>query len=311
MEELGYKPDHEKVMITSLQLNPTGMGRVGRVPGSQSHILHERGSLHHWRGVGALSIKCFAGGRAFYDVGVGRYAVDDNSYLILNEGQTYSIEIDSRKELESFCIFFEPGFAEDVWCSLNTATPQLLEGAQGKSAAVNFFERTYGHDQILSPALFSLRAQVDRRRGEPEWLTEQLHGIMGRMLMVHARTRKEVDDIRALRPSSREELYRRLYRARDYARACLDQPITLNQMAGVACLSANHFLRTFKQVFHQTPHQYLTHVRIERAQALLQQTDQRVTDICFAVGFESIGSFSWLFRQRVGLAPKAYRLAKR
>ena len=299
-------------MITSIQLNSESNGRRStQAPHNKSHILHERGSKHHWQGEGALSIKCFVGGRALYDVGVGRYAVDDSSYLILNDGQTYSIDIDSINDIESFCIFFEQGFAEDVWSSLNATTSQLLEGAPEKRAAVNFFERTYLHDQILSPALFSLRAQLSKNSGDAEWLAEQLHEIMERLLTVHAQTRKQVDAIRALRPGSREELYRRLHRARDYARACLDQPITVNEMAGVACLSPNHFLRTFKQAFQQTPHQYLTRLRIERAQSLLTQTNQRVTDVCFAVGFESIGSFSSLFRQRVGLAPEEYRRTKR
>ena len=299
-------------MITSVQLNPESHRRRStQGQHNKSHILHERGSQHHWRGEGALSIKCFVGGRAFYDVGVGRYAVDDNSYLILNEGQTYSIDIDSLNAIESFCIFFEQGFAEDVWSSLNASTNKLLEGAPEKKSPVNFFERTYLHDQILSPALFSLRAKLSRSSAEPGWLAEQLHDIMERLLTVHAQTRKQVDEIRALRPGSREELYRRLHRARDYARACLDQPVNINEMAGVACLSTNHFLRTFKQAFQQTPHQYLTRLRIERAQSLLTQTDHRVTDICFAVGFESIGSFSSLFRQRVGLAPEEYRRAKR
>ena len=299
-------------MITSIQLNPESNGRRSiQGPRTKSHILHERGSQHHWRGEGALSIKCFVGGRAFYDVGVGRYAVDDNSYLILNEGQTYSIDIDSLNDIESFCLFFEHGFAEDVWSSLNAPTRQLLEGATQKRSPVNFFERTYLHDQILSPALFHLREQLSRSSCDPGWLAEQLHAIMERLLTVHAQTRKQVEEIRALRPSSREELYRRLHRARDYARACFDEPVTVNEMAGVACLSPNHFLRTFKQAFQQTPHQYLTRLRIERAQSLLRQTDQRVTDICFAVGFESIGSFTSLFRQRVGLAPGEYRRTKR
>jgi len=134
---------------------------------------------------------------------------------------------------------------------------------------------------------------------------------MERLLLVHTRTRRQVESIPALRPASREELYRRLHRARDYATACFDQPITLNDMARVACLSTNHFLRTFKQTFHQTPHQYLTRIRLERAKGLLTKTNQPVTEVCFAVGFESLGSFSWLFRQRVGLAPEAYRRAKR
>ncbi len=296
-------------MLITLKLNGRSGDEVGL--GQATHILHERGFRHRWQGVGPLSIKCFFHGRAFYDVGAGRYAVDDSSYLILNEGQTYSVDVDSENEIESFCIFFEHGLAESVQRSLSMKTSQLLEEPDEPAHATNFFEKTYPHDEILSPALLHLRTQTSRTKQETARLSEQLHEIIERLLLVHARVNRQVESIPALRPATREELYRRLYRARDYAAACLDEPITLNDMARVACLSTNHFLRTFKQAFHQTPHQYLTRIRLERAQRLLAQTDQPVTDVCFAVGFESLGSFSWLFRQRVGLAPEAYRRAKR
>jgi len=297
-------------MLITLKLNGTSGDQCGL--GQATHILHERGFRHHWQGVGPLSIKCFFRGRAFYDVGVGRYAVDDRSYLMLNEGQTYSVDLDCEDEIESFCIFFEHGVAESVQRSLNTKTSRLLdEPVEPGPCRINFFEKTYPHDEILSPALLHLRAQTSRTKHETAHLAEQLHEVMARLLLVHTRVRRQVESIPALRAASREELYRRLHRARDYAAACFDEPITLKDMARVACLSTNHFLRTFKQAFHQTPHQYLTRIRLERAQGLLAQTDQPVTDVCFAVGFESLGSFSWLFRQRVGLAPEAYRRAKR
>jgi AraC family transcriptional regulator len=296
-------------MLVTLKLNGTPGLEAGL--GQATHILHERGFSHHWQGIGPLSIKCFFHGRALYKVGVGRYAVDDNSYLILNDGQTYSVDIESENEIESFCIFFERGLVESVQRSLNTKTSQLLDEPDRPGGASNFFEKTYPHDDILSPALHRLRIQTALTKHEAARLTEQLHEVMERLLLVHTRVRRQVESISAVRAASREELYRRLHRARDYAAACLDEPITLNDLARVACLSTNHFLRTFKQAFHQTPHQYLTRIRLERAQGLLTQTDQPVTEVCFAVGFESLGSFSWLFRQRVGLAPEAYRKAKR
>jgi AraC-like DNA-binding protein len=300
-------------MLITLKLNGMSGDQVGM--GQATHILHERGSRHHWQGVGPLSIKCFFRGRAFYDVGVGRYAVDDSSYLILNEGQTYTVDLDSENEIESFCIFFEHGLANSVQRSLNSKTSQLLDepdkDRDQPSRGTNFFERTYPHDEILSPALTHLRMQTSLTKNETTGMAEQLHDVMERLLLVHSRVRRQVESIPALRSATREELYRRLHRARDFAAACFDQPITLNDMARVACLSTNHFLRTFKQAFRQTPHQYLTRIRLERAQGLLTQTDRPVTDICFDVGFESVGSFSWLFSHRVGLAPEAYRRAKR
>src|SRR5262249_18303332 len=105
-------------------------------------------------------------------------------------------------------------------------------------------------------------------------------------------------------------LYRRLHRAKEFIAASFDEPITLDQMAKVACLSTNHFLRTFQQAFHQTPHQFLTHRRIEHAQRLLLQTDLPVTEICFSVGFESLALLSPLFRRRLGLSPDKFRRKK-
>jgi AraC family transcriptional regulator len=75
----------------------------------------------------------------------------------------------------------------------------------------------------------------------------------------------------------------------------------------VAHLSPNHLLRTFRQVFGQSPHQYLTNLRLEHARQLLTTTDQPVGDICVAVGFTSLASFTRLFRRRYGRPPAAYR----
>jgi AraC family transcriptional regulator len=116
-----------------------------------------------------------------------------------------------------------------------------------------------------------------------------------------------VDAVPATRSATRSELHRRLHYARDYADAFFKAPITIDDMAETAGLSANHLLRMFRQVFHRSPYQYILERRLDCAQALLRGTDRTVTEICMEVGFESLGSFSWLFRRRTGLSPLAYR----
>jgi transcriptional regulator GlxA family with amidase domain len=74
-----------------------------------------------------------------------------------------------------------------------------------------------------------------------------------------------------------------------------------------AHFSRYHFIRTFRSRLYETPHQYLMRRRIDRARELLATTDRSVTDICFEVGFESLGSFSSLFRRVVGWPPSVYR----
>jgi len=103
------------------------------------------------------------------------------------------------------------------------------------------------------------------------------------------------------------EVMERLNRARKFIDLCYDLPLDLEEISSHACFSRFHFLRLFRQAFNKTPHQYLVERRIERAKELLSSEDLRVTDICFEVGFESLGSFSSLFHKTVGHAPITYR----
>jgi AraC-like DNA-binding protein len=103
------------------------------------------------------------------------------------------------------------------------------------------------------------------------------------------------------------ELLQRLGRAREFIDHWYDHPLSLDQISEKACFSRYHFLRLFRQAFNQTPHQYLIERRIEKAKELLKGDNLRVTDVCFEVGFQSLGSFSTLFQKRVGHAPIMYR----
>ncbi len=101
--------------------------------------------------------------------------------------------------------------------------------------------------------------------------------------------------------------YTGLRSARAFIDEYFDQPLNLDQIARRTYYSRYHFLRLFRKTFHQTPHQYLTRKRIERAKELLAHSELSVTEICFAVGFESLGSFSARFHKLAGRSPTAYR----
>jgi len=85
------------------------------------------------------------------------------------------------------------------------------------------------------------------------------------------------------------------------------QPLDVPRLARIAEVSEAHFIRTFAATFGETPHRYLQHRRVERAMFLLRTTDRRVTDICFDVGFGSLGTFSRTFHDVVGESPTAFR----
>jgi AraC-like DNA-binding protein len=98
-----------------------------------------------------------------------------------------------------------------------------------------------------------------------------------------------------------------MLRARDAMDRAYAGPLDIAALARVASVSEAHFARTFRVTFGETPHRYLQRRRVERAMFLLRESDRSVTDICFEVGFNSLGTFSRTFHEIVGATPIAYR----
>lgn len=99
----------------------------------------------------------------------------------------------------------------------------------------------------------------------------------------------------------------RLRRARDRIDREFNLPLDVASLARGAFMSPGHFQRRFRAAFGETPHAYLMTRRVERAQALLRTTPMSVTEVCWAVGCSSLGSFSARFTQLVGMTPTTYR----
>jgi len=99
----------------------------------------------------------------------------------------------------------------------------------------------------------------------------------------------------------------RLRRVRDRIDREYAQPLDVEALARGAYMSAGHLSREFRRAFGESPYSYLMTRRIERAMALLRRGDMSVTDVCFAVGCSSLGTFSTRFAELVGMPPSAYR----
>ncbi|RWY50172.1 helix-turn-helix domain-containing protein [Mucilaginibacter gilvus] len=104
-------------------------------------------------------------------------------------------------------------------------------------------------------------------------------------------------------------LYRRVVQAKLFIDTHYHQPINLDAIADEAYFSKFHFIRLFKATYGKTPHQYLTAVRINNAQLLLK-TGMPVTDVCYAIGFDSVSSFSALFKRITKKSPSSWQQAE-
>ncbi len=249
---------------------------------------------------GPLSIKSVVSGRAAWETSEGRFELGPGSCLVLNDGQPYSITIDSRQPVETLCIFFARGFVEDVARATGGSADELLADPLNRKP-IEFHQRVHAKDSVLTPLLAHTRSATD---DEVVWrLAEQLAKF-------HTQTRLEAARVPAVKASTREELWRRAQRGRNVIEGSLTKPLNLHDVAREAALSPYHFHRTFTRLFGETPHAYIARRRMERAADLLRSTDMPVTDVCSACGYESLGSFSLVFRKHAGASPVQFRKAR-
>ncbi len=103
------------------------------------------------------------------------------------------------------------------------------------------------------------------------------------------------------------DIYKRIVAAKVYIDENFHEPIGLEQISQQAFISRFHFHRLFTHIYKKTPHQYVTQTRLDAAKVLLAREGISITDVCNRIGFESLGSFSSLFRRQNGYSPQYYR----
>jgi AraC family transcriptional regulator len=291
------------------RLNP----RAGELPYC-SAVLNGRGTRYEVNDYRTtLSLKSVVRGAARYHTPQGRYLLTPDSFLILNDGQRYSLEFEGQGQVrtETLCPFFQHGFLEQAAACAIARPERQLDDIDRSAPALDFCERLYPKSGAVARELAELHAGLCGPQASAAWLEDRVYGLAQALAGLRLQVRGEAESFPGLRPATRMELYRRLHRGRDFLASCYDQPLTVAAAARVAGLSPFHFQRMFKLAFGRTPMQFLQETRLEAARRLLAHSGDGVTAICFAVGFESLGSFSWLFRGRFGVSPRAFRDSKK
>ncbi len=258
-----------------------------------------------------LTVKFSLYGTVNYKTPSGEYRINVN-YLILNEGQHCSGYVDSDKAVEVLSVFFEKNFAAEVLGNLTAPEDKLIFNPPIKnSQPIQFFEKLYPIDNFVMPVIMKMKIASSVKFEDSVWWEEQFYELLEKMLFVHRRIYKVVEKLPPVKLSTKTDLYKRICKAKEYIDSNFTLPLTLEKISGEACLSRYHFLRLFKEVYGETPYQHISGLRIRKAVSLLSSGNMPVTGICSEVGFDSLSSFSWLFKQKLGLSPGSFRSAFR
>lgn len=271
------------------------------VLGRQNLILCASARVHHVKDYpGPLSIKTVVKGQAAWRHDRRSLAVAQDSFLVLSDGEPYSLDIESREPVHTCCVFFAKGFVESVHLSMTSARLDPPDPIQ-----TEFLSHLHPRDERILKRITGI---VGRADPPTFWIDEQFLGLAEDVLCLYAEVRQSIGRLPGRKPSTREELYRRVSMGRDCIHARAFENITLAEVARASYLSPYHFHRAFRGAFGGSPHDYLTRLRIARAVHLLRESpDLSVTHIAEAVGFESPTSFASLFSRHTGVSPSALK----
>ena len=282
--------------MTDILINPEAA-----LLGRHNAVLTGRGATRYTAHfTGPLSIKGVMSGAATWETAEGRYEVVPGTALLLNDGEEYTLTIDSLQPVETFNFFFERGFVEDAYRVATKGSAALLDAPP--PPAMRFAERLHFNVPLVAELQ---RAHARLKNGEP--LAESFYAAALQLVAAQTEVRARVARLPSLRAATREELARRVGIATSFLHANLDRRITVAQAPREACLSPFHFHRLFTAFHGVTPHRYITQLRLERARALLRTTNRDILDIALGCGFESLGSFTSLFARNFGAPPARFR----
>jgi len=259
----------------------------------------------------SLSIRAAWGGEERCQFDGRTVAVDDDSFLILNNGRVCTTQIDAPQPVESFAIYFGPALVEHTYGAMTLSIEKALErGDAVVERSAEFLESLQPHDKLVSPVLRFIRLHVLRGVDDEAWYDEQLNFLLERMLTHRGGVIERIDALQLIRTSTRREIYRRISLATDYLHSNYRQPLDLDSLGKAACLSKYHFLRLFTRVHGITPHQYLLRKRAKTALRLLQTTPLDVCEIASSVGFAQRHALLRQMRRWTGLSPRQIRRAE-
>jgi AraC family transcriptional regulator len=282
---------------TRFENQTTWDGRKLRHPGWPTVILNTKASKVYRENIsGPLSIFTTLMGNSAVAVRGKQVTVNENTFFISNPKQEYTLSIPN--EAETFNIHVGEKTGGEIWYEATHAHDFLLDYPFEISTSPELHNRIHWRDVKFNSITQQL-AVVDGESEEQELLGELIFLLLEEKI----RSAKKSANLQATKSTTREEITRRLHLATDLIYAHFDKHLSLDDLSQVSCLSKYHFIRLFKAFFHESPHQFITRIRLERSVSYLKTSGYGVKEISQKVGIENASSFSRLFRNHFGVYP--------
>lgn len=257
-------------------------------------------------GFRSFSIKYVVQGHEKYKVNGNDFHVRTGDYLLANAFCEGSVEIDSKQEVTGICIDVSPTLLSAVVASyLSPDSPDPDIGLDRFFNSPEFLEDIHRASETqLGRSLRLLGYQLRQDPFGEHVFTEEFYYTLAENLVAdHREVYQRVKSIKALKLSTRKDLYRKLQKGKQLMDQGYASPLNMASVAAEATLSEYHFFRLFKMVYGTSPNQYLLKKRLEKAYQWLQNGYGPVSSVALQAGFTDVFGFSKAFKKQYGFSP--------
>jgi AraC-like DNA-binding protein len=230
-------------------------------------------------------------------------------FLFLNAYEPYTFQIAPKSAAQTCSLFFRSRYLASLGRSLMARDAELLDRPPDDDLTPHpeFPEVLVpAGSQAVGARLVAL-FNAWQSGASPHGLADRVRDVGEALIRLRSRCEAARAGIRAVKSSTRAELYRRVQVAALYVRENYTKDIDLNRVAKEAGMAPHHLHRTFRAVNGMTLHQLIVGLRLDEAKRLVQETDLPIANVCHRVGYASLPSFTHLFRARFGRPPAAFR----
>ncbi len=268
-----------------------------------SHVITDEG---YKETINGFSIHTVFNGNKEYLLGRRNVSIYPGDFLIVNSGTSHSGCLDPKSPVSAFSIELKPAFVNNYQSVLANSTEKLLDDLGLQDEQQKWCpDNIYPFKGDMKYNIMHLKSYMDNEVEDDLLLHEHLFRCLIDFSKVYqSEVLMKAEKLKFSSSSTRKEVYKRLAIARDYILSNYNKAISLEDIARISCLSVNHLLRTFKDAFNQTPFQFLTMIRLERAQYMLRTSSSTVRNISMEVGFGCPSAFIRAYKRTYRSTPR-------
>lgn len=253
----------------------------------------------------AVGIKFVVSGREKYHLSNRLYELRDNEYLLINRGRNVDFEVHEAVPVIGVCMNLDSTSLATAY-QLHTGCPsRMLDNPSDELLLPDiFYEGVYHSDDSFHQFFYTnVKSFIKEKRelsiGGDEFFAESAIRLVRAQLLI----RDKIKNLDAVRKTTQLEIVNRISKAKEIIHDDMEKNMSLKEIAAVVSMSEYHFLRSFTKLTGNTPHQYRTRIRMQKARELLGAGYKGITDVAYCVGYPDVSSFSKAFKKYFGHSP--------